>query len=115
MKGFKEKGFAERRDAAAQAKQAALKKFEQKASADDPAQIEKRAARLAVAEARKVRAAKREEEKEAEKQRAIAAEAEKLAEKQRQAIAAAEQKAALEAQQKADRDARYAARKARKR
>lgn len=115
MKGFKEKGFAERRDTAAKAKQADLKKFEQKASADDPAQIEKRAARVAVAEARKVRAAKRDEEKAAEKQRALAEEAERLAEKQRELAAEAEQQVALAEKQKADRDARYAARKARKR
>ncbi len=115
MKGFKEMSFAERRNAAAKAKQANVKKFEEKASADDPAQSEKRAAKLVAAEARKARAAKREEEKAAEKQRALAAEAERLAEKQRELVLAAEQKAALEEKQKADRDARYAARKARQR
>jgi hypothetical protein len=107
MKGFKEKGFAERRETAAKAKENTLKKFEQRPSADDPAERERRAARLATAEARKVRAAQRAEEKIAEKLR-IAAELE------REANAAREREAALEKEQKAARDARYAARKARR-
>jgi hypothetical protein len=57
-KGFKETGFAERRDTAAKAKQESLKKFGQRPSADDPAEVERRAAKAATAEARKARAAK---------------------------------------------------------
>jgi hypothetical protein len=66
-KGFKEQGFAERRQTAAKAKEKSLKKFEQRPSADDPVEREKRAARMATAEARKARATKREEEKTAKK------------------------------------------------
>jgi hypothetical protein len=78
-KGFKETGFAERRDTAAKAKQESLKKFGQRPSVDDPAEIEKRAARMATAEARKVRAAKHEEEKAAEKLRNAADKAQRAA------------------------------------
>lgn len=113
MKGFREKGFAERRETAAKAKQASLEKFAQRPSADDPAESERRAARLAVAEARKARAAKREEEKAAEKLRIAAEKAQRAAEKEREAASAAERAAALEMEKKVARDARYAARKAR--
>ncbi len=44
MKAFKEKGFAERRDAAAKAKEDNLKKFSKKAQpADGPAAVKKNA------------------------------------------------------------------------
>lgn len=114
MKGFKEKGFAERRETAAKAKQDILKKFEERSSADDPALLERRAARIATAEARKVREAKREEEKAAQKLLLIAQEAEAAAEAEKAAVLKAEREVELEKEQKAIRDARYAARKARK-
>jgi hypothetical protein len=113
MKGFRENGFAERRDTAAKAKQTALAKFAQRPSADDPAERERRAARLAAAEVRKARAVKREEEKAAEKLHIAAEKARRAAEKEQEAALAAEREAALDKEQKAARDARYAARKAR--
>ena len=114
MKNFNSKGFADRLDAAAKAKQDNLKKFAQRPSPDDPAQIEKQAARQAAAELRKARAAKREEEKAAEKLRKAEEEAEHAAGKLREAALAAEREAALELERKAARDQRYAARKMRK-
>ncbi len=114
MKGYKEKGFAERLATAAKAKQNSLKKFGERPSADDPAQLEKQAARLASAEARKARVAQREEEKAAKKLQLEAEAAQRAAEKAEAANLAAEREAALEQERKAARDARYAARKARK-
>lgn len=113
----------DRLSSAQQAKQALLAKFRQAAA--DPAVAERAAARSAVIAARQVR--------EAEKEKRLAAEAaerERLAELERIAQAEAAAQAAAEAaererqeaeaalallaQQKAARDARYAARKAAK-
>jgi hypothetical protein len=113
MKGYKEKGFADRLDTAAKAKQDLLKKFGQRSSADDPAQLEKRAARMETVKARAARAAKREEEKEAEKARMAAEEALRAAAKEHELQLAREREVVLEKERKAARDARYAARKAR--
>ena len=106
--------FDDRLSAAAAAKQALLERFRSRPSVGDPAWIEQQAALKAIADAREARAAERRAAKEAEAAR-IAAEiaARQTAEK----LAAAEAKAraaALEAERKAARDARYAARKARK-
>jgi hypothetical protein len=114
MKNFNAKGFTDRLDAAAKAKQENLKRFAQRPAPDDPAEIERQAARLAVAELRRARAAKREEEKAAEKLRKAEEEAERAAEQLREAALAVERAAALELERKAARDQRYAARKMRK-
>ncbi|WP_240476702.1 DUF6481 family protein [Geminicoccus roseus] len=113
--------FSDRANSSAEAKKALLERFRAKATANDPAAAERQAERVAIARAREARKAERDAAKrelqaqqEAEKARR---EAEIEAEK---AAAAAE--AELEAQravelaaaQKAARDARYAARKARK-
>jgi hypothetical protein len=118
-------GFAERRNAAADAKRQLLTKFASAPKPTDPEMQEKLAAREAANRARDARRAEREALKTAENER-ILAEAAALA-----AAAEAEQRAEAEARQaeianrvsrvvadeaarKAERDRRYAARKARR-
>jgi|ERR1700722_8615595 hypothetical protein len=106
--------FDDRLSAAAAAKQALLERFRSRPSAGDPAWVEQQAALKAIADARDARAAERRAAKEAEAARVAA---ELAAQRTAEQVAAAEAKlraAALEAERKAARDARYAARKARK-
>ncbi|TIU30411.1 MAG: hypothetical protein E5W38_18945 [Mesorhizobium sp.] len=84
---YREKDIFERRNAANEAKKALLERFKAKPAADDPAVLARQAERKAILEARAIR------------------EAEKARLKQ--------EKLAREAAEKAKRDARYAARKAR--
>ena len=124
--GFKDAGFLDRQQAAAKAKQAALEKFRAQPGPGDPEFLEREQARKAVIEAREKRSAEREaariiREKELAEQRvrdALAAEqaakeaAERAEQERRDAI---EREKVLEGERKADRDARYAARKERQR
>lgn len=116
MAGFKEKDFNERRNAAADAKKALLERY--KAKVQDPSLAERQAERVAAAKERELRQAQRKAEKEAEAKRSAeekaAREAAEAAERIAQAEKAEADQAALLAAQKAARDARYAARKARK-
>ena len=116
------KGFRDRLNAAAEAKKALLEKFRAKAGPDDPAVVERQAARQAVSEARDVRDVARKAAREEDavrraaeaEQRAADAAREAAAQAARDAEAKAEtaaRDAALKAEQKAARDARYAARK----
>jgi hypothetical protein len=114
MRSFKEKGFGERREAAAKAKEAALQKFTARQAEDDPAAIARKAARLEAAKARETRAAERKAKEAEEKAQRAAEKAAKLAEAGQEAEKAVERQAALAGEQKAARDARYAARKAKK-
>ena len=107
MGGFKEKSFGERLSASGDAKKAALAKFLARPAADDPAVAARRAERETLNAAREVRLAERAAERAAEEARQLAEQTVRAAEK---VIA----DAALEAKQKATRDARYAARKARR-
>lgn len=117
MAAFKEKTFTDRLSASAAAKQAMLEKFKSKVKLDDPVLKQRMAERAAVAKARDERAAERKAQKEAER---IAREAE-LKRLEEERIAAekearrieGEKALAMIAEQKAARDARYAARKAR--
>jgi hypothetical protein len=121
--GFKYPELQDRQKAAAAAKKALLEKF--KAAANDPSIAEKQAARTAINDARLVRAAERETAKKA-REAELAAQAAREAERDAQAKREAEEAAAraerekadaaelLAMQQKAERDARYAARKAAK-
>lgn len=118
MSGMKHKDFGERLSAAKDAKQAMAAKFLQRPGFDDPAVVERRAARAAVSAARDARIAEREAERLAEH---VRVEAERVALAEAQAVqderAAAEKElsdARIEAERKAARDARYASRKARK-
>lgn len=128
---YREKDFNERRNAAGDARKALLDKFKTRPTADDPKVLAKQAERKAVLEARAIREA----EKERLKQERLAREAKERAEREaaeaearRIAEEAAHEEAtrreseeneriarvlADEAERKAKRDARYAARKAR--
>jgi hypothetical protein len=106
--------FGDRLNAAAAAKKAMLERFHARPGPDDPAVKEQRAARKAISDAREIRTAERKAAREAEAKRQAAEQAAREAEERRLATEAAAQAVALEAQRKAARDARYAARKARR-
>jgi hypothetical protein len=119
-----DKGFRERLNAAAEAKKVLLERFRAKAGPDDPAVIERQAARAAVSVAREVRVVEREAARAADAAQrdadAVRRQADAVREAAEQASLDAEQKAGrdasaatLKAEQKAARDARYAARKKR--
>ena len=130
MSNFREKSFAERRVAATDAVAARLAKFHDKPAADDPAVLAREAERKAIRAARKIRddqraTAKleqlaREASEKAEREAAL--EAERIAAEEAKAAEEAAKGAALsvlaarviadEAERKAARDKRYAARKA---
>ena len=118
MSIFKETSVADRLNTAAAAKRAMLEKFKARVKLDDPVVQARIAERAAVARAREERIAERTAQKEAERI-ARAAEAKRLeeeriaAEKEARRIEG-EQALALLAEQKAARDARYAARKSRR-
>jgi hypothetical protein len=122
MRGFKEKGFSERLGAAAEARKAQLEKFRAKPGPDDPATVERQEARRATAIARDARDAERKTTKDqtaAKEAERHAAEQAGITTREADALQEAADKAARDvttlAEQKAARDARYAARKARKR
>ena len=112
-------GLEERRKAAADAKLLLLKKFKAAPKPNDPEMLAKRAEREAIATAREARQAERERVKreEAERKKAAAAEREAAtaAEREAELKKQADSAVADEAARKAERDRRYAARKARKR
>ena len=93
-----DKGFQDRLSSAAEAKKALLEKAKAKLNADDPATLERRAAREAIIKARNERVAAKEAQR-------LAAEAARKAEEERMAA----EKAAREAAEKAEREAREAA------
>lgn len=114
MSGFREPGFTDRQKAAQEARKNLLNKFKSQPAHDDPAVAARRAEREALAAKRADTKAAREAERAEQKrleQEAKVAEAERVA---REAQETAEKAAALEAEQKAKRDARYAARKAKR-
>ena len=125
MSAFREASFSERLGDAAKAKRAQLDKMRASARAGEPGLAERRAARSALNAARDIRLALRKTEKlasetreaEARARRKLAdAEAEKLAQaaRQREAVEGAAREIATLAEAKTARDARYAARKARR-
>jgi hypothetical protein len=115
MSGFKEPSFADRQKAAQQARQNILNKFRSQPGPDDPAvkqrQAEREARAVEQAKAKLAREAAKAEQKIREAEAARQA-AEQLAREKEEAAA---REAALEAERKAARDARYAARKKKKR
>ena len=135
MNRSKNTGFADRLSAAAEAKKAQLERAARaKSEAEGPAAVERRTAREAIKVARDARIAERKATKKATKlaieaRHAAAVAAAQVAEAAaREAALKAEQEArdaeyaeqtareaAVEAERQAARDARYAARKARKR
>jgi hypothetical protein len=118
MAGFKNPEFSDRISAAANAKKSLLEKFQARPKADDPEVAAKLAARQASRAARDQRLAARKAEREAaEAARRAAEQAAAEAERIRleaEAKAEAERERLMLAEQKSARDARYAARKARK-
>jgi hypothetical protein len=119
MSGHKD-SFQDRLKSASAAKKTMLATFNSRPAADDPAVVRQAADRVAASAARDERASGRKQAKEAEAlaTKAAAAEAKallKVEEDGRAAQAALKQKAVpTELEKKAARDARYAARKARK-
>jgi hypothetical protein len=122
MSGFKEQSFSERLGAAAEAREAQLEKFRAQPGPDDPAVVERQAAHQAAALARDARAVERKAAKAqmaAEEADRHAAEQADRAARDAEAVREAADQAARDiaklAEQKAARDARYAARKTRQR
>jgi hypothetical protein len=114
MAGYKEPGFADRQKAAREARKNILEKFQAQPGSHDPAVKQRQAEREAhVANREKARQA-RESEKDVRKRgeaEAAAIAAAQLTQDKEEAAAA---EVALKSQRKAERDTRYAARKARK-
>ena len=114
MKSFKQDTFNERLNTAAASKAAQLEKFRTRPAPDSPAMVERQEQLKAVAAAREARNAERWAVRAAEAARLAAeakARAAEAAARRAQEKAAA---AALAREQQANRDARYAARKARR-
>src|SRR5918998_5092084 len=108
MSAFKHDNFNERLAAAANARKAALEKFRARPGPDDPAVLERQAARKAIAEAREARIAERKAARAAEAARQAAEAAARAPEQERRAAEqaarqadAAERAAALDADKKA--------------
>jgi Family of unknown function (DUF6481) len=116
--GYKDDDLDERLRKAASAKLAILEKFRARPGADDPGEIQRRASRQEIAEARDLRTATRNASRAAEDARKLAESSAREAAEQAQRIAQKQQDAAKgelqRAKQKAKRDARYAARKQRR-
>ena len=121
----KEPGFAERLQTAAKAKKAQLEKINAQAPSDGVPSAGGQAAQLEAEAARKMRTAgrkhsdrvgaqEREVQRAAEKDRQAQAAIEQIARKEAERVAQAEAEVALKKDQKAARDAKYAARKARR-
>jgi hypothetical protein len=119
---YKNDSFTNRLTSAADAKNALLERFRARPGPDDPAVVARRAEQAAIEAAREIRVAERKAAREAEAVRLAAEQAaqeearkaqdvELLAKKAEEAVRAAERAA----EAKAARDARYAARRARRR
>lgn len=117
MRDYKDQNRNERLERAAKAKQQILEKFRARPAADDPAVLARAAERKAIAEAREARDKERAERKAKEAAERAAREAiektEREARERREAVAKVIRDAADAAERKAERDRKYAARKAR--
>ena len=132
MNSFKHDNFGDRLSTQAAARKAQIEKFKARPGPDDPAVIAKRAELAAIAEARTIRIEERRVARETEAARLAKEAAEQATQRAiddaarqrdeadmaaRRLVADAESKAraqSLAAEQKAARDARYAARNARR-
>ena len=120
MSAFDYRNFDDRRQHSQNAKAALLEKFKSRPAPDDPEMIAKSRARQEVAQAREDRARERERirveaERKAAEEKRLREEAELKAQIEREeaeALALAERKIREAAERKEQRDARYAARKA---
>ncbi len=117
MRSFKEQGFNERLQLAAKARQELLEKYKSRPSENDPEIVKLREQQKAIAEAREAREAEKAEKRRQEAELQAVRDATDKAERERlakrAAIEAVIRGESLAAEQKAKRDARYAARKAR--
>ena len=117
MARFNDNDFSRRRETADKAKKALLERFRAQPSEDDPATIARKAAQLAVSEARelrvKERAQMREEAAQRHKEEVARLKQAQLEQDAAESRAEADRQAGLLAAQKTARDARYAARKSR--
>jgi hypothetical protein len=111
MSGFKEPSFADRQKAAQEARKSILEKFRAKPGLDDPAVIQRQAEREAQAAERAKAKQLRDSAKAEKKIRDAEAAEQATAQLAREKEEAAAKEVALEAERKAARDARYAARK----
>ena len=111
MSGFKEPSFADRQKAAQEARQNILNKFRAKPGHDDPLVQQRQAEREAQAADRAKAKLVRDAAKAEKKVRDAEAAAQATAQLAREKEEAAARETALEAERKAARDARYAARK----
>ena len=122
---FKDPNFGDRLASASRAKTAAVEKFRARPAAGDPVVLKRQAERAAIQGAREARAVERgaarlraeEADRVVRREREEQDRVEAAARREREVREAAEQaqrEAALETERKAARDARYAARKARK-
>jgi len=118
MAAFKGSTYKDRAEAAASAKKALLEAFRKRPPVDDPAVQARIAERRAVHEARALRDAERQRQRAEEEARRIAEEeARRQASEEevaRRAAEAAARDEQIRTERKAARDARYAARKARR-
>jgi hypothetical protein len=112
MKQFNDKFFADRLQSAAKARQAMLQRARMPA-ADDPAVLKRKAERQAIVAAREARREAKEREAKEQAAREEAEKAEQAAIAALKAREEADLAVAEQAEQKAKRDARYAARKKR--
>ena len=101
----------ERRNSAAESKLKLLERFKLASKADDPKRLAKRAEREAIAAARAVRQEANAKKLILEKAEAAARKLVETAAREAELIRQAEQALADEAERKAERDRRYAARK----
>jgi membrane protein involved in colicin uptake len=113
MPRFKDDDFSKRRNTADKAKNAMLERFRARPSSDDPATAKRNAARLALSEARDSRVKAREEAVKKREEDEAQSARDKVEREAAESRAEADRKVNLLAVQKAARDARYAARKAR--
>ncbi len=112
MRHFNDKFFGERLQKASEARQAMLKRAE-KPAADDPKVLQRKAEREAIVAAREARRETKEREAKEKAAREEAEKAEQAAIAALKAREEADRAVADLAEQKAKRDARYAARKKR--
>ena len=117
MRDIKGKTLTDRLRNANEAKQALIKKLQQAPKPDDPEVVARRAAKSSILATNRAERERRRADKaaaaRAEAERETAAQAAKLAEAERKQREESEKIAVLLAEQKAARDARYAARKKR--
>jgi hypothetical protein len=117
MRSFKEQSLSDRLEQQNKARQAILEKFKARPGPDDPEVVKRNEERARVAEARAIREQEKAERKAKEDAERKAKEAAEKAERERAAKRAAIEAVirgeAILAEQKAKRDMRYAARKAR--